>query len=165
MAATLLALTAVSFTLPHVAPPTTSARAHVSMNFFSDAMAGIAKLQAGSYDEAEMKARVENEIKRKPCVMYATSSCPFCAEAKSALTAMGAVYTVHDFDEDEEGMAMKAELIKITEQTSVPQVFVGGQFVGGCNDGGMGGVLPLKKSGKLEELLIASGSLVKGARI
>jgi hypothetical protein len=29
----------------------------------------------------------------------------------------------------------------------------------------MGGVVPLKKSGKLEELLIKSGALVKGATI
>ena len=70
-----------------------------------------------------------------------------------------------DFDEEADGMAMKAELIKITGQSSVPQVFIGGKFVGGCNDGGMGGVVPLKKSGKLEELLIKSGALVKGATI
>jgi hypothetical protein len=45
------------------------------------------------------------------------------------------------------------------------QVFVGGTFIGGCNDGGIGGVLPLHKSGKLEELLIGAGALCKGARI
>ena len=28
----------------------------------------------------------------------------------------------------------------ITGQTSCPQVFIGGQFIGGCNDGGLGGV-------------------------
>ena len=78
---------------------------------------------------------------------------------------MGTVFTEIDFDEEEDGMAMKAELAGITGQTSVPQVFVGGQFIGGCNDGGMGGVVPLKKSGKLEEMLVASGALVKGARI
>ena len=38
-------------------------------------------------------------------------------------------------------------------KTSVPQVFVKGQFIGGCNDGGLGGTVPLLKSGKLQEML------------
>ena len=135
------------------------------MNFFSELSKGISKLQAGSYDEAEVRARVERQIKMKPCIMFSQSTCPFCAKAKEALTSMGAMYTVIDFDEEEDGAAVKAELIGITEQSSVPQVFVGGQFIGGCNDGGMGGVLPLKESGKLEEMLISSGALVKGSRI
>jgi len=35
----------------------------------------------------------------------------------------------------------------------VPQTFVKGQFVDGCNDGGLGGTVPLLKSGKLQEML------------
>ena len=41
----------------------------------------------------------------------------------------------------------------VTGKTSVPQVFVKGQFIGGCNDGGLGGTVPLLKSGKLQEML------------
>ena len=145
--------------------PHTTPLATVQMNMFGDLMKGVTKLQAGSYNEAEVKARVERMIKTKPCVMFATSTCPFCRKAEEALTSMGAVHTTYEFDMEEDGMAMKAELIGITEQTSVPQVFVGGQFVGGCNDGGMGGVLPLRESGKLEEMLISAGALVKGSRI
>ena len=49
--------------------------------------------------------------------------------------------------------AQKAELRELTGKTSVPQVFVKGQFIGGCNDGGLGGTVPLLKSGKLQEML------------
>ena len=49
--------------------------------------------------------------------------------------------------------AQKAELKALTGKTSVPQVFVKGQFIGGCNDGGLGGTVPLLKSGKLQEML------------
>ena len=131
-------------------------------NFLSEMMT---KLQAGSYNEIEVKAKVERMIKMKPVVMFATTTCPFCEKARKEIRSMGAVMSEFDFDEEADGMAMKAELIKITGQSSVPQVFIGGKFVGGCNDGGMGGVVPLKKSGKLEELLIKSGALVKGATI
>jgi len=136
-----------------------------SMNFFDDMKKGLTKLQAGSYDEAAVKAKVEQQIRTKPCVMYSLSTCPFCAKAKSALKTMGAMYSVVELDEEDDGMAMKAELAGITGQTSCPQVFIGGKFIGGCNDGGMGGVMPLKESGKLEELLIGGGALVKGSRI
>ena len=30
----------------------------------------------------------------------------------------------------------------------MPAVFAGGEFIGGCNDGGMGGVVTLDKQGK-----------------
>ena len=39
----------------------------------------------------------------QPCVMYADSSCPFCAKARAALSSMGAMYTVVEFDMDPDG--------------------------------------------------------------
>ena len=168
ISATLLS-TAAGFVLPAtpMAPQVVATRvaSGPTMDFFGDLKKGLTKMQAGSYDEAEVKARVERQIKMKPCIMFATSTCPFCETARKEMRAMGTVFTEIDFDEEDDGMAMKAELAGITGQTSVPQVFIGGQFVGGCNDGGMGGVVPLKKSGKLEEMLVAAGALVKGARI
>ena len=77
----------------------------------------------------------------------------------------GQLYTVVELDEEDNGMAIKAELAGITGQTSVPQVFIGGEFIGGCNDGGIGGVMPLKSTGELEQRLIKAGALVPGARI
>mmetsp|Transcript_27945 Transcript_27945/g.76279 ORF Transcript_27945/g.76279 Transcript_27945/m.76279 type:complete len:128 (-) Transcript_27945:773-1156(-) len=112
-----------------------------------------------------IRAKLDAQIQRKPCVMYSLTTCPFCAKAKAQLSGMGTVYTIVELDEEEEGMAMKAELAEITGQTSVPQVFAGGQFIGGCNDGGMGGVLPLAQSGKLQEILIKAGALSATQRI
>jgi len=54
---------------------------------------------------------------------------------------------------------LRAELAERTGRTSVPAVYVGGQFIGGCNDGGMGGVLTLDKAGKLKPLLRAAGCM------
>ena len=153
---------------PGPANPAQSARlaGRVGMNMFGDLMKGMTKLQAGNYDEAAVRADVERMIARKPCVVFATTTCPFCKQANKALTDMGAVYTVVNFDEDEGGMAMKAELAGILDgRTSVPAVFVGGQFVGGANDGGLGGVLTLNKSGELAPLLVAAGALSATQRI
>jgi len=38
-------------------------------------------------------------------------------------------------------------------RTSVPAIWIGGQFVGGCNDGPMGGVMKLNEADKLDALL------------
>ena len=76
------------------------------------------------------------------------SWCPFCKQAKAALKDAGV-----EFKDVEVTDAQKAELKALTGKTSVPQVFVKGQFIGGCNDGGLGGTVPLLKSGKLQEML------------
>jgi len=41
----------------------------------------------------------------------------------------------------------------------MPAVFAGGEFIGGCNDGGMGGVVTLHKDGRLKPLLQRAGSV------
>lgn len=167
MALTLFVALATGFTVPAARPAAAAiARSPApAMNFFAGMQQGLTKVMAGSYDEAEVKAALERQIKMKPCVMYSQSSCPFCKKAKETIEATGAMFTVVDLDVEDGGMATKAELIGITGQTSVPQVFIGGEFIGGCNDGGIGGVMPLKESGKLEDMLIKAGALVPGARI
>ena len=59
----------------------------------------------------------------------------------------------------EGGYALRAELAVKTGRTSVPALYVGGEFVGGCNDGGMGGVMTLDREGRLKPLLTAAGAL------
>ena len=41
----------------------------------------------------------------------------------------------------------------------MPALYVGGTFVGGCNDGGLGGVMTLDREGKLKGLLSEAGAL------
>ena len=56
-------------------------------------------------------------------------------------------------------MAIRAELAVKTGRTSVPSVWIGGKYVGGCNDGGFGGVKPLQAEGKLVPMLRDAGAL------
>ena len=60
----------------------------------------------------------------------------------------------------EDGPALRAELGELTGRTSVPAVWIrGAGFVGGCNDGPMGGVNSLDQKGELKPLLEAAGAL------
>jgi glutaredoxin len=101
----------------------------------------------------------------RPCVMFSTTTCPFCEKTKKVLSGMGVMYTIIDFDEDEEGPALRAELAEVIGRTSVPAVFAGGEFLGGCNDGGLGGVVTLHEKGELAPLLIKAGALSPTQRI
>ena len=86
------------------------------------------------------------------------SGCPFCKKAKAILDDTGAKYTALELDTmGAEGKAMRAELAKLTGRTSMPNVWIGGVGVGGCNDGP--GVATLAKQGELLPKLKAVGAV------
>ena len=80
-------------------------------------------------------------------------------QAKQVLDGYGASYKVIELNEIEQGYALRAELAGITGRTSVPALFVGGEFLGGCNDGGKGGVMTLDKAGSLKPMLASAGCI------
>ena len=53
--------------------------------------------------------------------------------------------------------ALRAELAELTGRTSVPNTFIAGEGIGGCNDGP--GLMTLKENGKLVSMLQAAGVL------
>jgi len=91
---------------------------------------------------------VDKFIADNEVVVFASETCPFCKKAISSLNEAGFKPTVVEVDED-----MRNVLVEKCGSRSVPKVFVKGNFVGGCNDGGMGGVVPLLASGKIKELM------------
>ena len=77
--------------------------------------------------------------------IYLTSSCPYCHRAKALLQQRG----VSDIDEIriDEHPAERTRMIEETGRRMVPQIFIGGTHVGGCDDllalDQRGGLLPL----------------------
>jgi len=63
--------------------------------------------------------------------IYTKDFCPFCAHAKSLLDAMNLDCNEYEltFDADKE-----AEMIARSQAFAVPQIFVDGQLVGGCDE-------------------------------
>lgn len=113
--------------------------------------------QAGSYDEAAVKSKVEKLIADNQVMVFSWSGCPFCKKAKAALSEMGAQYTALELDTIPDGKAIRAELTKMTNRTSVPNIFIGGKNIGGCNDGP--GLMTLENKGELKPMLQAVGAL------
>ena len=93
---------------------------------------------------------VDGILAESDCVVFVSSSCPYCAQAIAALESAGVEHTVVERTSE-----MAAVLQSKTGKTSVPSCWVKGQYVGGCNDGPESwmGVVPMLRSGKLKELL------------
>ena len=124
----------------------------------NDAKISFAKMQAGEYDEEAAQKKLEDYIEGDKVVMFAFSKCPFCIKAKKELDDMGVPYKALDLDQmDQEGKELRAELAKKTKRTSMPNIFIAGEGIGGCNDGP--GLMTLKKEGKLAPMLKEAGAL------
>lgn len=78
--------------------------------------------------------------------IYTKDWCGYCARAKRLLAERGA--DVVDIPVDMGG-EKKAEMIqRAGGRTTVPQIFIDGAHIGGCDD-----LLALERSGKLTDLL------------
>lgn len=93
---------------------------------------------------------IQQTVSESPLVVYSSSWCPYCQKVLSALKSAGLQPKVIEVDG-----TLKSQLSNVSGQSSVPQVFVNGTFIGGCNDGPEAwmGTLPLLNSGKLKQML------------
>jgi glutaredoxin 3 len=77
--------------------------------------------------------------------MYCTLVCPYCVHAKALLKQRG-VETIEDVRVDLDP-AQRGKMIELTGQRTVPQIFIGDTYVGGCDDlvalDQRGGLVPL----------------------
>ena len=81
----------------------------------------------------------------QPVKMYTTAVCPYCIRAKQILKAKG-VDRIEEIRIDSDPAA-RATMMQITRRRTVPQIFIGDNHVGGCDDlialDGKGGLAPL----------------------
>lgn len=80
--------------------------------------------------------------------MYSTAVCPFCVRAEKLLTRKG-VAEIEKVRVDLQP-ERRQEMIQRTGRRSVPQIFVGATYVGGCDE-----LYELERLGKLDSLLAA----------
>jgi glutaredoxin 3 len=63
--------------------------------------------------------------------IYTTTVCPYCVRAKALLSKRGIAYQEINVSNDDE---TRAWLVKATGQRTVPQIFIGGQSIGGSDE-------------------------------
>lgn len=80
--------------------------------------------------------------------IYTTQTCPYCVKAKRLLDAKDVDYVERDVTGDDAG---REELLKKSGgMRTVPQIFINGQHIGGCDD-----LHALEEKGELDKLLAA----------
>ena len=87
----------------------------------------------------EIVAIVEQTVADKPVVMYALEWCEFCWSVRKMFDAAGISYETVDLDsvayqKDELGSDIRVVLKNMTGAPTIPQIFVGGDHIGGATE-------------------------------
>ena len=101
------------------------------------------------------KETVESIIsdKNDPVVMFALEWCEFCWAVRRLFKRIGVTYRSIDLDtttwqQENRGGQVRTALHAKIGQSTIPQVFVGGEWIGGCTE-----TFSSWRSGKLQQLL------------
>nr|CDJ91639.1 Glutaredoxin domain containing protein [Haemonchus contortus] len=83
--------------------------------------------------------QIHKEVNSAPVMIYTKDGCSFCTRAKNLLKEEKIEYTECNIDRIKETNPDEYKprvngLVYMTRQTTMPQVFICGRFVGGCTD-------------------------------
>ncbi len=81
-------------------------------------------------------------------VIYKTPVCPFCVKAKALLSKKGITQGIVEIDITKEDHLKDEMMEKSGGRKTVPQIFIDGKHVGGCDD-----LYTLDEKGELDTLL------------
>ena len=93
---------------------------------------------------------------QQPVVIFALEWCEFCWSVRKLFKKLEIPYRPVDLDsiefqEDERGQKIRAVLADKTSMKTIPQIFIGGEFVGGCTD-----MFDGWNTGEIQKLLAAN---------
>ncbi|KAI5341193.1 PREDICTED: glutaredoxin [Prunus dulcis] len=89
-------------------------------------------------------------------VVFSKTYCPYCVSVKQLLTQLGAKFKAIELDTESDGAQIQSALGEWSGQRTVPNVFIGGNHIGGCDT-----TTALHKEGKLVPLLAEAGAVAK----
>jgi len=78
-------------------------------------------------------------------VVYSSDYCPYCSRAKQLLASKQVAFEEIKVDGKPQ---LRAEMAHKAGRTSVPQIWIGNQHIGGCDD-----LFAHERGGKLDALL------------
>ncbi|CAG9319285.1 unnamed protein product [Blepharisma stoltei] len=82
----------------------------------------------------EQKQMALSLIESNPVIMFSRTTCPYCMQTKSVFKKMEIQPKIIEVDTEKEGDSIKSALKEITNQPTVPNIFIGGIHVGGYDE-------------------------------
>ncbi|OMO69438.1 Glutaredoxin [Corchorus olitorius] len=95
-------------------------------------------------------------VSANPVVVFSKSYCPYCVSVKQLLQKLDASFKAIELDNESDGSDIQSALAEWTGQRTVPNVFIGGKHIGGCDT-----TTALHQEGKLIPLLNQAGAIAK----
>lgn len=111
-----------------------------------------------SINEADIKMalqKAQHLVSSTPVFVFSKTYCGYCKKVKELLKQVGAAFQVMELDEESDGDAIQAALLEWTGQRTVPNVFIGGKHIGGCD-----AVMAKHQQGQLVPMLVDAKAIV-----
>jgi cysteine synthase A len=107
--------------------------------------------------DADAQRFVSETVAAEPVVMFALQWCEFCWAVRKFFDAIGVPFVSIDLDSVEyqrgdRGAKIRAVLAERTGEVTIPQIFVNGELIGGCN-----ALFEAYSKGAVQRLFAASG--------
>nr|CAD1838349.1 unnamed protein product [Ananas comosus var. bracteatus] len=102
--------------------------------------------------------KAKDIVASTPVVVFSKTFCPYCNRVKQLLAQLGANFKAIELDVESDGSEIQSALLAWTGQRTVPNVFIGGKHIGGCDT-----VTAKHNEGKLVPLLTEAGALATAA--
>lgn len=143
--------------------------AQTAFRLFQESKAGgadfkqsVADAIAGDHDRDAVTVEVKGIAESAPLVMFVWESSPACKKALKYFEVAGVQPKIVRLDDPwDKGNPMRAALGRMTGKSSVPSIWIDGQYIGGCDDGPSDdapGLVPMAFKGTLRTKLEAAGA-------
>jgi len=87
-------------------------------------------------------------VKNNKVVVFIKTTCPYCAKVKELFKSINEFFVIVELDQIDEGPSLRDYLFEKTGQKTVPNVFVNGTHIGGCDN-----TMSAHADGRLAKLL------------
>nr|O81187.1 RecName: Full=Glutaredoxin [Vernicia fordii]AAC39481.1 glutaredoxin [Vernicia fordii] len=98
--------------------------------------------------------KAQELVSSNSVVVFSKTFCPYCTSVKQLLNQLGAQFKVIELDSESDGSDLQNALAEWTGQRTVPNVFIGGKHIGGCDK-----TTGMHQEGKLIPLLTEAGAV------
>jgi len=94
----------------------------------------ILSLQITISNSSSAKDTATAAIKANKVMVFSKTHCPYCKKAKEEIKKLDPSFGLMELDEVKDGADVQAALLDMTGQRTVPNIFVNGKHVGGCDN-------------------------------
>jgi glutaredoxin 3 len=115
---------------------------------------------ASSAKTSQVTQLVNDFITSNQVAIFSKTYCPYCITAKKEITKIAPLAGILELDNHEQGSAIQAYLQQLTGQRTVPNVFVKGAHVGGCDD-----TLAAIKSGAFQKAISSDDNIFRQVKL